>query len=176
MHFHCMAGVGRTGIYMCLYDMMKNPDVPYKDILARQTMLGSHNPVSSDPKSEADREKNRLMPLLYQYVQENHATNYAVSWSRWLYLREHSTSIPEAAEVPEARNAFSPVLMPVITAGVRGLLVFLALSTVFFKIFRTYSGIIRGYKCFFIYGCRSNYIGPNSQKVVFYVKRFENNI
>ena len=127
MHFHCMAGVGRTGIYMCLYDMMKNPDVPYKDILARQTMLGSHNPVSSDPKSEADREKNRLMPLLYQYVQENHAANYPVSWSRWLYLREHSTPIPEAAEVPEARNAFSPALMPVITAGVRGLLVFLAL-------------------------------------------------
>lgn len=27
IHFHCVAGEGRTGTFMCLYDMMKNPDV-----------------------------------------------------------------------------------------------------------------------------------------------------
>ena len=125
MHFHCMAGIGRTGIYMCLYDMMKNPGVPYEDILARQTMLGSHYPISSNPRTEADREKNRLMPLLYQYVQENHATNYAVSWSQWLYWREHPTPTPAPTKVPKTGDDFSPVLPLAVT--VLSALVLLAL-------------------------------------------------
>ena len=127
-HFHCMAGIGRTGIYMMLYDMMKNPDVPYKDILARQTMLGANNPISSDPKSEADKEKNRLMPLLYQYVQENHATNYAVSWSQWLYWQDHPTPTPAPTKVPKTGDTFSPELpLGMIAAGLLGLLVLLGL-------------------------------------------------
>ena len=28
-----------------------------------------------------------MMPLLYEYVQENHGTNYEISWSQWLKLR-----------------------------------------------------------------------------------------
>ena len=127
-HFHCMAGIGRTGIYMMLYDMMKNPDVPYKDILARQTMLGANNPISSNPKSEADKEKNRLMPLLYQYVQENHATNYAVSWSQWLYWQDHPTPTPAPTKVPKTGDTFSPELpLGMIAAGLLGLLVLLGL-------------------------------------------------
>ena len=103
---------------MCLYDMMKNPDVPYEDILARQTMLGSHYPISSNPKTEADQEKNRLIPLLYQYVQENHATNYAVSWSQWLYWREHPTPTPAPTKVPKTGDHFSMALpLTVIALG-----------------------------------------------------------
>ena len=133
MHFHCMAGIGRTGIYMCLYDMMKNPDVPYEDILARQTMLGSHYPISSNPKSESDKEKNRLMPLLYQYVQENHATNYAVSWSQWLYWRDHPTPTPAPTKVPKTGDSFRPELpLAMIAAGILGLLLLLGIR-IFFR-------------------------------------------
>ena len=42
LHLHCMAGRGRTGIMMMLYDMMMNPDVPMQDIAVRQAMLGSN--------------------------------------------------------------------------------------------------------------------------------------
>lgn len=45
LHFHCVAGEGRTGAFMCLYDMMKNPEVSMKDITYRQTKLGSNYPL-----------------------------------------------------------------------------------------------------------------------------------
>ena len=131
LHFHCMAGIGRTGIYMCFYDMMKNPGVPYEDILARQTWLGSSYPISSNPRSEADKEKNRLMPLLYEYVQENYKTNFAMLWSEWLYRREHPTPTPSPTpeptpsptKVPKTGDPFSPELpLAMIAAGLLGLL------------------------------------------------------
>ena len=30
LHFHCVAGEGRTTAFMTMYDMLKNPDVPYE--------------------------------------------------------------------------------------------------------------------------------------------------
>lgn len=35
LHFHCEAGVGRTTAYLDMYDMMRNPDVSFKDITYR---------------------------------------------------------------------------------------------------------------------------------------------
>lgn len=42
LHFHCEAGAGRTTAYMVMYDMIKNPDVPYKDIVYRQYEIGGN--------------------------------------------------------------------------------------------------------------------------------------
>ena len=93
-HFHCSAGEGRTGTFMTLYDMMKSPDVAFEDIIYRQAVLGANYPLyepTEDEVPEVDkfkiplyREKTELTPLLYQYVQENCKTGYAVSWSKWL--------------------------------------------------------------------------------------------
>ena len=90
LHFHCSAGNGRTGIFMMLYDKMKNPSVSDKDILYRQAMTGSSSPLFLDPdnyKAPLSREKNRMMPLLFQYVEEQSAVGYAVSWTDWLSAR-----------------------------------------------------------------------------------------
>ena len=88
LHFHCHAGKGRTGIMMMIYDMMRNPGVPMKDIVIRQTMAGSSYPLytekSNSYKVPLYEEKARMLPLIYEYVQENRKTNYKVPWSLWL--------------------------------------------------------------------------------------------
>ena len=73
LHFHCQAGMGRTGIMMSLYDKMKNPEVPMMDILVRQTRLGGSYPLytggEGSYKAPLYAEKARMMPLLFQYVE-----------------------------------------------------------------------------------------------------------
>ena len=62
--------------------------VPMKDIVIRQTMAGSSYPLytekSNSYKVPLYEEKARMLPLIYEYVQENRKTNYKVLWSLWL--------------------------------------------------------------------------------------------
>lgn len=87
-HFHCHAGSGRTGTFMMLYDKMLNPEIPAQDIMYRQAKMGSNYPLylgdADSYKAPLYAEKADMAPLLFQYVEENHATNYEVSWSEWL--------------------------------------------------------------------------------------------
>jgi len=88
LHFHCHAGTGRTGIFMMLYDKMKNPGVSLADITVRHTMTGSEYPLydrgTDSFHGRLRGEKARMMPLLFQYVEENCDSGYAMSWSEWL--------------------------------------------------------------------------------------------
>ena len=88
LHFHCHAGMGRTGIFMCIYDMMKNPDVPLEDIVLRQAMTGSsyllYPGISGEKKQEKYRKKSENIRLVYEYIQENRDSDYEVTWSEWL--------------------------------------------------------------------------------------------
>ena len=91
LHFHCEAGMGRTTAFMNMYDMMKNPSVPLKDILYREYEIGGNytahtvsHPSPSDWKGPYYNEKSRMIRLFYQYVQENYQTNFGRSWSDWL--------------------------------------------------------------------------------------------
>ena len=95
LHFHCHAGKGRTTIMMMLYDMMRNPGVPMQDIVVRQTMVGGSYPLytedSGSYKVPLYKEKARMTPLLYEYVQKNHKKNYKVPWSLWLKKKKKIT-------------------------------------------------------------------------------------
>lgn len=91
LHFHCQAGQGRTTAYMAMYDMMKNPDVSFGDILSRQYLLGGNyvaytgsSKKGSDWKNHYYQEKAQMIEKFYQYVQENHASGFDVPWSKWL--------------------------------------------------------------------------------------------
>jgi hypothetical protein len=89
LHFHCEAGEGRTTAFMTFYDMMKNPDVPYQDIVYRQCAIGGiYTPFLGKGldtwRKPYYEEKNRMIRLFYQYVQENHQNGYETSWSTWL--------------------------------------------------------------------------------------------
>lgn len=90
LHFHCQAGAGRTTQYMIFYDIMRNPGLPLKDIAYRQCLLGGNyllydgSAPGEDPvKAELCAEKAQMIPLFYEYIQKNHATNYQVTWSQW---------------------------------------------------------------------------------------------
>ena len=104
LHFHCMAGEGRTTTYMVLYDILKNGrNVSFADIAARQYVIGgidimatseSNKMVHGVDSSAVDKdinswkqsfgqERTEMIPLFYQYVREN--PNFAVTWSEWLH-------------------------------------------------------------------------------------------
>ena len=80
--------MGRTGTFMCIYDMMKNPDVPLEDIVLRQAMTGSsyllYPGIPGEKKREKYRTKSENIRLVYEYIQENRESDYEVTWSEWL--------------------------------------------------------------------------------------------
>lgn len=91
LHFHCEAGAGRTTTYMVLYDMIKNPDVPYRDIVYRQYEIGGNytphdvsHPQQGDWKGTYYHEKHEMVSLFYRYVQEETKQGWSQSWSQWL--------------------------------------------------------------------------------------------
>lgn len=91
LHFRCRVGSGRTTSFLVMYDMMRNPDVACDDILLRQYLLGGmaygalRTPSrGADWKAYYGNERSVMVRKFYEYVQENHATRYAVPWSVWL--------------------------------------------------------------------------------------------
>ena len=86
LHFHCQAGQSRTGIFMAIYDMMKNPGVSFEDIALRHAMTGSsYLPYVNTASEMADVYAKRAegFRLIYDYVQENRDSGYATPWSEW---------------------------------------------------------------------------------------------
>lgn len=91
LHFHCEAGAGRTTTYMTLYDMIKNPDVPYRDIVYRQYEIGGNytphdvtHPKKSDWKGPYYHEKHEMIQRFYCYVQANYRNGFRQPWSTWI--------------------------------------------------------------------------------------------
>ncbi len=86
LHFHCQAGKSRTGIFMAIYDMMKNPDVSFKDIMLRHAMTGSsYFPYVDESSDMADVYTFRAKRIrqIYDYIQEMDG-KYTVPWSEWI--------------------------------------------------------------------------------------------
>lgn len=90
LHFHSDDDMSRTSIFVSLFDMMKNPNLSLEDIIYRDAMIGTDyllyegiNEVNENYYIEC----SKLINLLYQYVKDNHETNYDMSWSSWVANR-----------------------------------------------------------------------------------------
>ena len=86
LHFHCQAGKSRTGIFMAICDMMKNPDVSFEDIMLRHAMTGSsYFPYVNESSDIAEVYALRAKRIrqVYDYIQEMQ-NGYTLTWSEWL--------------------------------------------------------------------------------------------
>ena len=112
LHFHCQAGKGRTGAFMTIYDMMKNPDVAVEDILLRQAMTGSGNLYdrSSAESSHSQKERCVMARAIYRYLRDNRADGYRVTWSQW--LEQHTETLTlHVGDAQPVKDSFSSDLL-----------------------------------------------------------------
>ena len=95
LHFHCQAGSGRTGAFMTIYEMMKDPEASVEEILQHQADTGSGNLVdrAKPEKSHAQKERCVLARAVYLYIRENRETGYTVTWSDWLGAHAETVTV-----------------------------------------------------------------------------------
>lgn len=78
LHFHCLAGEGRTTLFLSMYQIMKNPDnLSLEDILKYQYEIGGINLLES-------KTKYSFLKEFYDYVKENKNTGFKVPYSKWI--------------------------------------------------------------------------------------------
>lgn len=85
VHFHCFAGIGRTSLFLIMYDAMKNAKIDsLETIVQRQMALGSINllyqpeDLSTWPKNESERKV--FLYRFYEYCRLN-SDNYKTAFS-----------------------------------------------------------------------------------------------
>ncbi|VVC75311.1 Effector protein hopD2 [Aquicella siphonis] len=88
VYLHCRAGIGRTTVFMVMYDMMRNAkSVSLRDILARQKALGGKDltqlPARNHFKYQLSVDRLNFIKRFYEYAQTNQ-DHFQTSWSQWL--------------------------------------------------------------------------------------------
>ena len=87
LHFHCQAGKSRTGIFMAIYDMIRNPDVSFEDIMLRHALTGSSYFPYADEESELKDVyalRARRIRQVYDYLHEERREGDRILWSDWV--------------------------------------------------------------------------------------------
>jgi Inositol hexakisphosphate len=88
-HFHCEAGLGRTTIFLVLYDMLRNaPRVSLEDVVRRQAILGYGYDVLQPVKplnwkAPYMAERADFIRVFYDYARAN-PNGRPRLWSEWL--------------------------------------------------------------------------------------------
>ena len=88
LHFHCHAGHGRTTTFLVFYDILTYPDLSLEEIVQRQHSLGGSDLLAVDSGDDwySEQRRNRAEKLrqFYQYVKDQRASRFTVSWNDWL--------------------------------------------------------------------------------------------
>lgn len=91
IYFHCRAGIGRTTVFMTMYDILHNAkNVSLEDILARQTALGGKDltelPRRNNFKYQWAKDRLNFITKFYEYAHDN-KDGYRTTWSEWIKAR-----------------------------------------------------------------------------------------
>jgi protein-tyrosine phosphatase len=77
LHFHCLAGEGRTTTFMVMYQIMMNDNnLSLEEIMQYQESIGGVNLFLRPLRAE-------FLEDFYTYVKENKAGGYQVKYSEW---------------------------------------------------------------------------------------------
>lgn len=80
VHFHCAAGIGRTTMFMIMYDMIKNAKrTAEEDIIERQILLADLG-KKGEERFLSD-EKAKFLNDFYKYCSKN-ADDFSTPWSK----------------------------------------------------------------------------------------------
>ncbi|MDP4089157.1 MAG: GxGYxYP family putative glycoside hydrolase, partial [Bacillota bacterium] len=119
LHFHCKEGVGRTTIFMIMYDMLKNSQKASADeIIKRQLLLAKFN--ESQVKSFYNAERTGFLQKFYRYSKEQGAVGN-IKWSDWKKTQNANSpcciSMPDAVkgESNYIKNPIPPACLYVIS-------------------------------------------------------------
>ncbi len=77
-------------MFLVFYDFLRNLDVSATDIIYRQYKIGGNymlyqgdDPGEKQWKVELYKEKAAMVPLVYEYIQNNYQQDFPLSWSQW---------------------------------------------------------------------------------------------
>lgn len=81
VHFHCEEGLGRTTVFMVMYDIMKNAKkIDFNDIMNREILIGGLNLLE-------DKNRAQFIKNFYNYALQDH-DDFNTTWSQWLKNNE----------------------------------------------------------------------------------------
>lgn len=88
IYFHCRAGIGRTTVFMALYDMLLNAKLDsFDEIMDRQVAMGGKDLRKlihhSHFKHQWHKERLNFLNDFYQYARDNQ-DGFETSFSAWL--------------------------------------------------------------------------------------------
>lgn len=87
IYFHCRAGIGRTTVFMTMFDMIHNAKtVSFDDIMVRQVALGGKDltelPDKNNFKHDWAAERDSFIRKFYEYAHDN-KNDFKTTWSEW---------------------------------------------------------------------------------------------
>lgn len=109
-HFHCKEGIGRTGTFMIMYDMVKNHKVASADeIIERQLALANYN--ESTLKSFYNDERIGFLKKFYDYCKLN-GDSFKTKWSHWKKAANSSAAFCSGINTHKSYNYTKNPVLP----------------------------------------------------------------
>ncbi len=81
LHFHCLAGLGRTTTFMAMYEMIKTSGKSFDDIIAGQHRIGGAN-LEFMWYAPDHKKRMKFIKDFYGYAKEGF--NQGLLWSQWV--------------------------------------------------------------------------------------------
>ena len=96
LHFHCLAGHGRTTTFMAMYEMLQRKEASLEDILENQGAIGGAN-LGKTRHWPPYQNRLKFLKNFYAYVHDESEQGYAggSSWADWVKNKSPEATFQE---------------------------------------------------------------------------------